>query len=83
MGRFDTGLQLQLPTGGQFEPIFAKSAPNTTSDTSGKSVASSENMPVIPAWIVRSNFDDPRRIPYLLIWKDEGHNGEIPVRFTR
>ena len=30
-----------------------------------------ENMPVIPAWLVRSNFDDPRRIPYLLVWKDE------------
>jgi hypothetical protein len=28
-------------------------------------------MPVIPAWIVRANLDDPRKIPYLLVWKDE------------
>lgn len=33
-------------------------------------------MPVIPAWLVRSNLNDPRRIPYLLIWKDE-RDGEI------
>jgi hypothetical protein len=36
-----------------------------------------ENMPVIPAWLVRSNLNDPRRIPYLLVWKDERHEGEI------
>lgn len=30
-----------------------------------------EEMPVIPAWIVRSNLDDPRKIPYLLIWRDD------------
>ena len=36
-----------------------------------------ENMPVIPAWLVRSNLDDPRRIPYLLVWKDERHDGRI------
>jgi hypothetical protein len=30
-----------------------------------------EDMPVIPAWIVRANLDDPRRIPYLLVWRDE------------
>lgn len=35
-----------------------------------------ENMPVIPAWLVRSNLDDPRNIPYLLLWKD-ARNGEI------
>jgi hypothetical protein len=35
-----------------------------------------ENMPVIPAWVVRSNLNDPRRMPYLLIWKDE-RDGEI------
>jgi hypothetical protein len=34
-------------------------------------------MPVIPAWLVRSNLDDPRRIPYLLVWKDERHDGKI------
>ena len=34
-------------------------------------------MPVIPAWIVRSNLDDPRRIPYLLVWKDDRHDGKI------
>src|ERR1700688_1406396 len=33
-------------------------------------------MPVIPAWLVRSNLNDPRRIPYLLVWKDE-RDGEI------
>jgi len=35
-----------------------------------------ESMPVIPAWIVRSNLIDPRRIPYLLIWKSD-RDGEI------
>jgi hypothetical protein len=42
-------------------------------------------MPVIPAWIVRSNLNDPRRIPYLLVWKDERHDGEIKeaVRLAR
>lgn len=30
-----------------------------------------ENMAVIPAWLMRSNLDDPRRIPYLLVWKDQ------------
>ena len=42
-------------------------------------------MPVIPASLVRSNFDDPRRIPYLLVWKDERHAGEIKeaVRLAR
>ena len=29
-----------------------------------------ENMLVIPAWLVRSNLNDPRKIPYLLVWKD-------------
>ncbi len=42
-----------------------------------------ENMPVIPAWLVRSNLNDPRKIPYLLIWKD-ARDGEIKkaVRLT-
>jgi hypothetical protein len=35
-----------------------------------------EYMPVIPAWLVRSNFNDPRRVPYLLVWKDERHDGK-------
>src|SRR5713226_5326041 len=34
-------------------------------------------MPVIPAWLARSNLDDPRRIPYLLVWKDDRHDGKI------
>jgi hypothetical protein len=44
-----------------------------------------ENIPVIPAWLVRSNLNDPRRIPYLLLWKDERHDGEIKeaVRLAR
>ena len=36
-----------------------------------------ESIPVIPAWLVRSNLDDPRRLSYLLIWKDERHDGRI------
>ena len=36
-----------------------------------------ENMPVIPAWLVRRNLEDPRRIPYLLVWKDDRHDGKI------
>src|SRR4029077_1330103 len=36
-----------------------------------------ENMPVIPAWLVRRNLEDPRRIPYLLVWKDDIHDGKI------
>ena len=31
----------------------------------------------LPAWLVRRNLDDPRKIPYLLVWKDERHDGEI------
>lgn len=42
-----------------------------------------ENMPVIPAWLVRSNLNDPRKIPYLLVWKRES-DGKImeAVRLT-
>jgi hypothetical protein len=42
-------------------------------------------MPVIPAWLVRRCLDDPRKIPYLLIWKDEIHGGRImeAVRLSR
>jgi len=36
-----------------------------------------ENIPVIPAWIVRNNLEDPRKSAYLLVWKDEWHGGEI------
>src|ERR1700730_8114922 len=42
-----------------------------------------ENTPVIPLWPVRSNLNDPRRIPYLLVWKDERHGGEITARLSR
>jgi hypothetical protein len=35
-----------------------------------------ENIPVIPAWLVRRNLNDPRRISYLLVWKSE-RDGEI------
>ena len=43
-----------------------------------------ENMPVVPAWLVRRSLNDPRRIPYLLVWKDEC-DGEIKeaVRLAR
>jgi hypothetical protein len=42
-------------------------------------------MPVIPAWLVRRNLDDPRKIPYLLVWKDERHDGQVKeaVRLAR
>ena len=30
-----------------------------------------EEMPVIAAWIVRANLDDPHRIPYLLVWRGD------------
>ena len=44
-----------------------------------------EHIPVLPAWIVRANFADPRNIPYLLIWKDERRDGEVKeaVRLAR
>lgn len=43
-----------------------------------------EEMPVIPAWLVRRNLDDPRKIPYLLVWKRES-DGKImeAVRLAR
>jgi hypothetical protein len=43
-----------------------------------------ENMPIIPAWLVRSNLSDPRRIPYLLVWNDK-RDSEImeAVRLAR
>lgn len=43
-----------------------------------------EEMPVILAWIVRCNLDDPRKIPYLLIWQRES-DGEVmeAVRLAR
>jgi hypothetical protein len=42
-------------------------------------------MPVIPAWIVRANLNDPRRIPYLLVWKRDHLDGKIMevVRLAR
>jgi hypothetical protein len=36
-----------------------------------------EDMPVIPAPLVRRYLNDPREIPYLLVWKDDRHDGEI------
>jgi hypothetical protein len=41
-------------------------------------------MPVIPAWLVRINLNDPRRISYLLVWKD-ARDGQIKeaVRLAR
>lgn len=44
-----------------------------------------EHIPVIPAWLVQSNLNDPRRIPYLLIWKDKRYEDEIreAVRLAR
>jgi hypothetical protein len=43
-----------------------------------------EQVPMLPAWIVQRVWDDPRRIPYLLIWKRR-HDGEVKeaVRVAR
>lgn len=43
-----------------------------------------EGVPVIPAWLVQRNLNDPRRIPYLLVWKNE-RDGRIRdvVRLAR
>jgi hypothetical protein len=35
-----------------------------------------ERVPLLPAWAVREVLDDPRKIPYLLIWKSSW-DGEI------
>jgi hypothetical protein len=40
-------------------------------------------MPVIPAWIVRRCLDDPRQIPYLLVWKRDGGETKEAVRLAR
>jgi hypothetical protein len=42
-----------------------------------------ERVPLLPARAVREVLDDPRKIPYLLVWKSDG--GEIPeaVRLFR
>jgi len=42
-----------------------------------------EHLPLIPAWLLRRNLDDLRRLPYLLLWKSE-RDGEIKevVRLT-
>ena len=43
-----------------------------------------EEMPVIPAGIARSNLEDPRKIPYLLVWRDERTDKiKEAVRLTR
>jgi hypothetical protein len=43
-----------------------------------------ERVPMLPAWAVREVWDDPRRIPYLLIWKHprDGTNKDA-VRIVR
>ena len=43
-----------------------------------------EQVPMLPAWIVRRVWDDPRRIPYLLVWKGR-RDGEVKeaVRVAR
>src|ERR1019366_5925554 len=43
-----------------------------------------EQVPMIPAWAVRWVWDDPRRIPYLLVWKGR-NDGEVKeaVRVAR
>ena len=43
-----------------------------------------ENIPAVPARLVQNCLNDPRRIPYLLVWKD-ARNGKIEeaVRLAR
>ena len=43
-----------------------------------------EQVPMLPAWAVREVWDDPRRVPYLLIWKHprDGTNKDA-VRIVR
>ena len=38
--------------------------------------STAKKCPSSPAWIVRAHLDDPREIPYLLIWRRE-RDGEI------
>src|SRR5579864_7865195 len=43
-----------------------------------------EQVPQLPAWAVRAVWDDPRRTPYLLLWRNR-RDGEIKeaVRLSR
>ena len=49
-----------------------------------------EQVPLLPAWAVAKAFDDPREIPYLLVWKDSAgtvwecvhitpHDSDVPI----
>ena len=43
-----------------------------------------EQVPILPAWAVRQVWDDPRRIPYLLVWKsNRGGEVKVAVRVAR
>jgi hypothetical protein len=43
-----------------------------------------EQVPMLPAWIVQRVWDDPRRIPYLLVWKGRrGGDVKEAVRVAR
>ena len=43
-----------------------------------------ESIPIIPACLARRCLDDPRKIPYLLVWKDERYGKiEEAVRVAR
>jgi hypothetical protein len=35
-----------------------------------------EGVPILAAWVISRVLDDPRRIPYLLLWRNE-HDGEV------
>jgi hypothetical protein len=43
-----------------------------------------ESVPILPAWVVRLVLEDPRKIPYLLVWKSQW-DGQIKdaVRVAR
>src|SRR5215470_13703362 len=57
---------------------------NPISRGSPDSVTLCEQVPMLPAWAVRMVWDDPRRIPYLLVWKSR-HDGSVKdaVRVAR
>jgi hypothetical protein len=41
-----------------------------------------ERVPMLPAWVVGRMFDDPRKIPYLLVWKSDDGTVAEAVRLS-
>ncbi len=40
-----------------------------------------EQVPILPAWVVHWVWDDPRRIPYLLVWNNS-RDGQVKEAVT-